>query len=242
MPEPETTLTFFHLHRLCLGKQSQSLDDDEGVGNVWQRRLFHVQGRNGRERGMARGGTGFGCSIFLLQKTELSAFTLKLGPPLCCFSVAWPLCFLSLFPVPPLLVFQPSPLFKNSPPCFSFPAFSPFQKLSPPFKNSPPPFAAASKGSGAAACAWGAGDTKPGQPALLPTPEGLGQRHAHGVNGVYTILGFFFFSFFSFYFLFLWGSKNGLQQYLSYKLKRKDRIDLTVFEILRFLYPFNKEK
>jgi hypothetical protein len=49
-------------------------------------------------------------------------------------------------------------------------------------------------------------------PALLPTPEGLGQRHAHGVNGVYTILGFFFFSFFSFYFLFLWGSKNGLQQ------------------------------
>ncbi|KAI9401336.1 hypothetical protein POPTR_001G108450v4 [Populus trichocarpa] len=51
---------------------------------------------------------------------------------------------------------------------------------------------AASKGSGAAACAWGAGDTKPGQPALLPTPEGLGQRHAHGVNGVYTILGFFF--------------------------------------------------
>jgi bacteriorhodopsin len=48
-------------------------------------------------------------------------------------------------------------------------------------------------------------------PALLPTPEGLGQRHAHGVNGVYTILGFFFFYFFSFYFLFLWGSKNGLQ-------------------------------
>jgi len=48
MPEPETTLTFFHLHRLCLGKQSQSLDDDEGVGNVWQRRLFHVQGRNGQ--------------------------------------------------------------------------------------------------------------------------------------------------------------------------------------------------
>jgi hypothetical protein len=36
-------------------------------------------------------------------------------------------------------------------------------------------------------------------PALLPTPEGLGQRHAHGVNGVYTILGFFFFSFFLFF-------------------------------------------
>jgi hypothetical protein len=44
--------------------------------------------------------------------------------------------------------------------------------------------------------------------ALLPTPEGLGQRHAHGGNGVYTILGFFLF----YFFLFLWGSKNGLQQ------------------------------
>jgi hypothetical protein len=86
-----------------------------------------------------------------------------------------------------------------------------FSKTLPPFqKNSSPLFAAASKGSGAAACAWGAGDTKPGQPALLPTLEGLGQRHAHGENGVYTILGFF--SFFLFIFLFLWGSKNGLQQ------------------------------
>jgi len=27
-----------------------------------------VQGRNGRERGMAKGGTGFGCSLFLVQK------------------------------------------------------------------------------------------------------------------------------------------------------------------------------
>jgi hypothetical protein len=66
------------------------------------------------------------------------------------------------------------------------------------------------KWSGAAACAWGAGDTKPGQPALLPTPEGLRQRHAHGRHVVYTILVFFLFFFL--YFLFLWGSKNRLQQ------------------------------
>ena len=32
-------------------------------------------------------------------------------------------------------------------------------------------------------------------PALLPTPEDLRQRHAHGGNGVYTILEFFFFLF-----------------------------------------------
>jgi len=51
-------------------------------------------------------------------------------------------------------------------PSFPFPSFG-FPAL-PLFKNSSPPFAAASKGSGAAACAWGAGDTKPGQPALLP--------------------------------------------------------------------------
>jgi hypothetical protein len=48
-------------------------------------------------------------------------------------------------------------------------------------------------------------------PALLPTPEGLGQRHAHGVNGVYTILGFFFFLFFFLFFIFV-GIQNGLQQ------------------------------
>jgi len=47
-------------------------------------------------------------------------------------------------------------------------------------------------------------------PALLPTPEGLRQRHAHGRHVVYTILGFFLFFFL--YFLFLWGSKNRLQQ------------------------------
>jgi len=33
-------------------------------------------------------------------------------------------------------------------------------------------------------------------PALLPTPEGLGQRHAHGRNVVYTILVFFFLFFY----------------------------------------------
>jgi hypothetical protein len=45
-------------------------------------------------------------------------------------------------------------------------------------------------------------------PALLPTPEGLGQRHAHGGNGVYTILGFFF-SFFLFIFYFCGDPKMG---------------------------------
>jgi hypothetical protein len=33
-------------------------------------------------------------------------------------------------------------------------------------------------------------------PALLPIPEGLGQRHAHGRNVVYTILVFFFLFFY----------------------------------------------
>jgi hypothetical protein len=93
-------------------------------------------------------------------------------------------------------------------PSFGFPALPVFKNSSPSFqKLSSPLFAAASKGSGGhqarAACAAP-------MPALLPTLEGLGQRHAHGGNGVYTILGFF--SFFLFIFLFLWGSKNGLQQ------------------------------
>jgi hypothetical protein len=48
-------------------------------------------------------------------------------------------------------------------------------------------------------------------PALLPTPEGLGQRHAHGRNGVYTILVFFFFFFFFFYFC--GDPKMGLSMY-----------------------------
>jgi hypothetical protein len=51
------------------------------------------------------------------------------------------------------------------------------------------------KWSGAAACAWGAGDTKPGQPALLPTPEGLRQRHAHGRNYTILVFSFYFFIF-----------------------------------------------
>ena len=36
---------------------------EAGLGLRWQRRLFRVQGRNGRERGMARRGTVFGCSL-----------------------------------------------------------------------------------------------------------------------------------------------------------------------------------
>jgi hypothetical protein len=47
-------------------------------------------------------------------------------------------------------------------------------------------------------------------PALLPTPEGLRQRHAHGVNGVYTILGFFFFYFFFLFFIFV-----GIQKWVT---------------------------
>ena len=148
--------------------------------------------------------------------TKLSSLpSLQNGPPLCCFSVAWPLCFLSLFPVPlfwfssPLSPFQKLfPLLsKNSPPSFSFPALSPF------FKNSSPlPFAAASKGSGAATCAWGAGDTKPGQPALLPrlrcSPllrvSGSGM---HMGGTLYTL-----FWFFSFFFLFIFFIFVGIQK------------------------------
>ena len=139
---------------------------------------------------------GLVLGVLSFSFTKLSSLpSLKNGPPLCCFSVAWPLCFLlplsrsplfgflALSPFqklfPPLLVFQPSLLFsktllplllfssplpfsKTLPPSFSFPALpSVFKNSSPLFKNSLP-FAAASKGSGAAACAWGAGDTKPG--------------------------------------------------------------------------------
>jgi len=109
MPEPETTLTFFHLHRLCLGKQSQSLDDDEGVGNVWQRRLFRVQGRNGRERGMAKGGNWFWVFYLSRSKTELSPFPPK-------------------EPTLPSLLFS-----KKLSPLLSFVFFSPVQKPKPLF-------------------------------------------------------------------------------------------------------------
>jgi len=106
-----------------------------------------------------------------------------------------PLCF------PPLTAI---PVVQNFPPLFSFPALSPlFKNSSPPFKNSPPPFAAASKGSGAATCAWGAGDTKLGQPALLPCLRCSPLLRVSGsgmhMGGTVSTL-FWFFSFFSFYF------------------------------------------
>jgi hypothetical protein len=67
---------------------------------------------------MARGGgTGFGCSIFLLQKTELSAFPLKRAPP----SVVSAL--LGLFASFPSFPF----------PSFGFPALSFSKTLLPPF-------------------------------------------------------------------------------------------------------------
>ena len=90
-------------------------------------------------------------------------------------------------------------------PSFCFPAPSPlFKKLFPLFsKTLPPPFAAASKGSGAATCAWGAGDTKPGQPALLPCLRCSPLLRVSGsgmhMGGTVSTL-FWFFFFFSFYF------------------------------------------
>ena len=101
-----------------------------------------------------------------------------------------------LFISAPLLLSLPFSFIQNFPLLLSFPAFSPFQKLFPPSLKTLPPGKLIVSGihrhkwSGAAACAWGAGDTKLGQPALLPrlqllpTPEGLGQRHAHGRNNV----------------------------------------------------------
>jgi hypothetical protein len=118
-----------------------------------------------------------------------------------------PLCF------PPLIaIFFRSKLS----PSFSFPALSPFQKNSPPpFKNSPPGKLIVSgihrhKWSGAAACAWGAGDTKPGQPALLPrlrcSPLPRVSGSGMHMGGTLSTLFWFFFFFFFLYFLFLWGS------------------------------------
>ena len=157
---------------------------------------------------MAKGGTGFGCSLFLVYKTELSAFPQKRTPPLLFQRCLASLLPFASFPFPSFWFSSPLPFSKTLPPSFSFPALpSVFKNSSPLFKNSLP-FAAASKGSGAAACAWGAGDTKPGQPALLPTPEGLGQRHAHG--GMVSTLFRGFFLFFFLFFIF-GGSKNGLQ-------------------------------
>jgi hypothetical protein len=62
------------------------------------------------------------------------------------------------------------------------------------------------KWSGAAACAWGAGDTKPGQPALLPrlrcSPllrvSGSGMHMGGTLSTLFWF--FFFFSFYIFYF------------------------------------------
>ena len=136
-----------------------------------------------------------------------------------------PLCF------PPLTaIFSHS---KLSPP-FSFPALSPvFKNSSPSFqKNSPPGKLIVSgihrhKWSGAAACAWGAGDTKPGQPALLPRLRCSPLLRVSGsdmhMGGTLSTL----FWFFLIIFLFLWGSKNGLQQ-LSFKFSTNKRQEFLV--------------
>jgi len=154
---------------------------------------------------MAKGGTGFGCSLFLVYKTELSAFPPKRTPPL-----LFQRCLASLLPFPlsrsPLLVFQPSLFSKTLAPPLVF-------QPSPLFKNSSPPFAAASKGSGAAACAWGAGDTKPGQPALLPCLRCSPLLRVSG-NGMHMgewCLHYFgvFFLFFLFIFYFCGDPKMG---------------------------------
>jgi hypothetical protein len=119
-----------------------------------------------------------------------------------CFPPFTAISFVQNFP--PLLVFQPS---------------LPFSKtLPPPFKNSLPGKLIVSgihrhKWSGAAACAWGAGDTKPGQPALLPRLRcsPLLRVSGSGMHMGGTLSTLFWFFFFL-YFLFLWGSKNRLQQ------------------------------
>jgi len=116
------------------------------------------------------------------------------------------------------LPFFSSPLFSSFNCHFSFvqnfpPLFLVFQP-SLLFKNSSPPFCSCVKGERGSSMRMGSRGHQARAAcaapmlALLPTPEGLGQRHAHGGNGVYTILGFFLF----YFFLFLWGSKNGLQQ------------------------------
>jgi hypothetical protein len=107
-----------------------------------------------------------------------------------------PLCFP---PLTPFLSFKTFPLFQFSSP------LSHFQKLFPLLSKTlpSPPFAAASKGSGAATCAWGAGDTKPGQPALLPCLRCSPLLRVSGsgmhMGGTVSTL-FWFFFFFSFYF------------------------------------------
>lgn len=63
-------------------------ENEVGLGLRWQRRLFRVQGRNGRERGMARRGTVFFLGALSLSRSKNT---------------------------PPLLVFQPPPVQQNSP-------------------------------------------------------------------------------------------------------------------------------
>jgi hypothetical protein len=101
---------------------------------------------------------------------------------------------LPFFSSPLFSSFNCHPFRSKLSPSFSFPALSPL------FKKTLPGKLIVSgihrhKWSGAAACAWGAGDTKPGQPTLLPTPEGLRQRHAHGRNYTIVVFSFYFFIF-----------------------------------------------
>jgi len=62
------SLLFFAFFPLSLVFPSVSGSGEAGLGLRWQRRLLRVQGKNGQERGMAKGGTGFGCSLFPVQK------------------------------------------------------------------------------------------------------------------------------------------------------------------------------
>ena len=182
---------------------------EAGLGLRWQRRLFRVQERNGRERGMAKGGTGFGCSLFLVYKTELSAFPPKRTPPSVVSALLGLFASFPSFPFPSFGFPALSPIFKNSSPSF--------QKTLPPLLVFQPSLLFSKtlllsllqlrqRGAGQQHAHGEQGTPSQGSlrcshaPALLPTPEGLGQRHAHGGNGVYTILGCFLFFFLFFYF------------------------------------------
>lgn len=123
---------------------------------------------------------GLVLGVLSFSFTKLSSLpSLQNRPPLCCFSVAWPLCFLSLFPVP-LFWF-------SSPPSF--------QKLFPPFCSCVKGERGSSMRMGSRGHQARAACAAP-LPALLPTPEGLGQRHAHGGMMSTLFRGFFLFIFY----------------------------------------------
>ena len=133
---------------------------------------------------------------------------------------------LPFFSSPLFSSFNCHPFRSKLSPSFSFPALSPFQKNSPPGKLIVSGIHR-HKWSGAAACAWGAGDTKPGQPALLPRLRCSPLLRVSGsdmhMGGTLSTL----FWFFLIIFLFLWGSKNGLQQ-LSFKFSTNKRQEFLV--------------